>query len=486
MDKNNKNEELKTAKELADFIQGMQLPLWSKKELKQAGWDDNSLKEVKKKNMKMRLETLKEKFRSAGADEDKIEEILSQFDDETLDLFASKIFYDETPTQLEKTGGFKMPVNLFERIREQFPLSLDGFELEKEEGSIRIWTRKYMGSTKKIILEGAPANSRPSEGDLPKRITDGIYYLFQKNLNLSVGPIRFRNLLNIIGMPRASQYQRQKINDHLDNLKHSSLEIIQINEKGQEEYKSWAPLFKFFKLEGGLRDNAELYYVFNEYFAEQLNDLDVFTWVPKKRLKANKELTDRGRTLQDYLRQFRFYHTIKKNMKEFLINICQMRQLEKKWPLEKIKKFLRKNLEYAKNKEGTIKGYKIKDYRKKSDYLKQTITIFPKKAKRETGRSLNYDLNNPEIQEWLDNYFNWAYSPQSKQYIKNPEEEERQQFENVIGAHGFLLVKDCVERVFENCENWYPDYEYDGISQSLHTKIWECIKSKIEQKKRLS
>ena len=284
---------------------------------------------------------------------------------------------DNTYKKLKQTAGEKYEMDMFARLCDQVPLSLQGLE-KIEEPSRTLW-RKKIGNREITIWRGKPKGQSAASGDLAKRVFLGTYRFAKHRKTIDPGPIEFRELLEMLNLLECSQEQRDRIKDYLEAFAQSGIQIREVNAKGKEIFFDYAPLYKRFTWIGGTEYAARIFPVFNEECIKMIKSSarSQYLWQDDARLRRLPGLTDRDRLAQDKFKMAQGFPAVRIGMGKWLLSFGQLDgPALYKMSLPQIRAFVNKNFLQAKS-DGMVDRYKIVAFREKKKYLKQIITFIP-------------------------------------------------------------------------------------------------------------
>lgn len=352
--------------------------------------------------------------------------------------------------KLKEAAGFKLAVEIEDRIHAQFPLSIEGFKKHVDQD---ITSFKKTDEDKEITIWIATGFIAPT-GDLPKRLFRGIAMFGSQRRTADPGPIELRELLDRVGEMPCPQHLRQRIYDICSAMAKSGISVIKKDKKGKETGFNVAPFFKQFIWDGGLGLNARLYPIFNERIFNLLleENLARYFWIPAKRLKRARGLTARDRLAQDQFRMLLGILMIRFKMRNWLRKFGQFTEIELKTKsLPYIREFVNKNFKQA-EKEGLILERQIKNFHKKSEYLDQVISFQPAKAELPKEKVKLTDEELEEVQEIAD----WLDEVSGEDYAEIEGSTILEYLMNAAEAGNL----DCIRKAYEKTEEEGPEPDY--------------------------
>jgi len=379
-------------------------------------------------------------------------------------------------SQIKKIDGAKYALEIIEHIHNAIPLSIKGFEIERERDTV-YWTRESDRKTFKLYIPISKETQdlEPAAGDLAKRVIFSMLKFGYHRKTADPGPILFKELLETLGMIETSQEQRKRIKRYCEASAYTHMTVRQKNEKDKEILFKYVPFFKKFTWSGNLENNAKIYPVFNEHFERLLieENISQYIFLFNKRLKPLPQATDRDRLAQDNFRMLMGLPAQRIRMRNWLSKYGQFTETELETKsLKYIKEFVNKNFALA-QKDGLLQHYQIQKLRNKPKYLNQVINIFPVKPKKiSTTRELT-----PEEIETVERFIELAYNT-TNLYSTTPEELNQEYVENYIRKHG----REIVEQALGNMENEIDDPFYEGAEGPL-AHFWSFLQEHRDNKK---
>jgi len=380
---------------------------------------------------------------------------------------------------LRKAKGYKSHVDLEDRIQLQIPLSLKGFK--KTKGETLSFFTKRIGNKEITIWIPTMIDEKLPTRDIAKRAFKGICMFASQRNTPAPGPITLGELLDRIGEFNCRKEQRLRIMEFCDSFSKSGIQIKRFDKLGEKDCWDTTPFFSRFIWNGKLDLDVQIWPIFNMEVYNMLADWNLrqYLWNPVERLKRLKGLDDRDRLLQDNFRLLQNLPCMKIRIKKLLIEKAQFTEMQLlKMNLESIKKFVNKNLNFAVT-DGTLKGFDVQRFQKKSEYLNQIITLHPVKV--ECGR-----FDKPLTSEQATKIKELAtklYEIGLEDYATIREETLLGYLENMARADRL----DCAEQALEEIEDYEdPDYPVDeqGDYKSRPMKFWPLYNSLVEAKEK--
>jgi len=356
------------------------------------------------------------------------------------------------------------------------PLSLKGFT-QTRQGDVNIWKQETLRGEKFIYIPDPGFNLKPAVGDLAKRALKTICLFASKRETLDPGPIRFGDLLERLDQKNASLQTRKRIKDYLEAFGLTGILIKEFDQKGKEILFEYAPFFSYFLWLGGVEKDAEIFPKLNKDLFNMLieNRLISYSYLENVGQKRLPGIKDRDSLAQDMLLRLKGLKKRCYKMTNFLDQFGGFTPNEiKKLTLQNIRTWVNKNINIAKNLN-IIKHVELCNYRKKSQYLNQVISIYPIRWEKRLSQVPE------EVKRQIEEIVSWLHDPENHFYIKQTtRQKNKETLENMYRRAGqkfwdeVLIEFDEVRSHHEDGLSWYPDYGDPGQSSAM--VFWEYVK----------
>ena len=380
--------------------------------------------------------------------------------------------------EIKKLAGMKQETHLNDLIHDYVPVTVRGFTKIEKKGIIE-YTRRI--GDKEITIFSKRPDFTPVAGDLVKRLFMGTCLFANQRGTHDPGPIKFREILELVGKLDASQPARERIKNYLESFAYGGIEIRKRDDRGKEIYFRYAPFFVDFIWDGGLDFSAKIYPVFNERIFQMLLEENIlqYVWIDRPRFRGLPGLTDRDCLCQDMFKKKLGLRECYRKMRKWLHEYGEFTDARlKKLSLGEIKDFVNRNFSRAVSDDLVIE-FKIRRYQNKKAYLNQTIWWRPGKAKK--PHIVNYSSG--ELEEMVQ----WLYEAGEEDgaYIKLDAVKER--LTNAARAGHFDCLKEARDRVESDYDETYPVAEDSyGEYQNRPMMFWQiyqtCKYRKDQQK----
>ena len=374
---------------------------------------------------------------------------------------------------IKRNMGMKTGSGFISWIHNLIPLSLKGYT-ESIEAGARVWKQKTERGEKILYITEPKPDTKPAYGDLPKRAIKCICHLAAKRETLSPGPIKFRDLLEMLGELNCSQDTRRKIRDYIKSFAKCGMEIQEIDKQGKQVYYRYTPFLYDFIWDGKLEFDATIFPYINPrlFVMVQEENLVQYNYIENVGKKELPGMTDRDALALDMFTRIRGFPAQNIGMRKFLYDFGQFPiQKLQTMGLKQIRDWVNKVIRMAKETD-KVTDIKVRYFRDKKKYLDQTITIFPKKWHKDSQSLSGEDkLNIQEVAEWIK---------LTEHYVHKPQEEIEGQLANYSKLIGIDAIMEAYER-WQDSENWYPDY--DDKPKSSVMKFFDEINEELKEAK---
>lgn len=364
------------------------------------------------------------------------------------------------------------------------PLSLKGYERAKQ-GNINVWERETLRGKKFIYIPDPGYNLKPAVGDLAKRALKVVCLFASKRKTLDPGPIRFGDLLEELGQKNASQQTRKRIKDYLEAFGMTGVLIKEFDRDGKEILFEYSPYFSYFLWLGGVEKEAEIFPKLNKDLFNMLieNKLINYSYLKNVGQKQLPGMKDRDSLAQDMFVKLKGLKIRKYKMRNFLYRFGDFTEKElEKMTLKKIRTWVNKNIVFAKNLK-SIEQVRLHNYRKKSRYLDQVVSIYPARWERALSKVPK------EIETQIEEIIDWLHDPENKFYVKTPKGRNRDALKTMYKVAGskfwdevLLEFDEVIAAHNEDGLGWYSSYGDPGQSGAMI--FWKNILEIYEKYKK--